>query len=109
MISFKKLFRGLVLELRLIYTYNYEQTCSLTVLNMGYKFDFPQLKEDGFWRLTYIISVKMKALKHDSILMMILAYCHSTYILSVMNMGLKITWAKLRNSCTCTPLTTYLY
>jgi len=63
----------------------------LNMLNIGYKHDLLQLKEVVFWPLTYSLSVTNKAWKHVSQQVMKFLYRITTYLLSVVIMGLNIT------------------
>jgi len=47
------------------------------------------IQEGRILALDNRLTVTIKALKHDSLVVLILAYCLSTYILPVLNMGLK--------------------
>ena len=64
---------------------------NLTVLNMGYKFDLLQLKQGVLSNLTYSRSETNNALKF-SLEVMKLAYLYRTYVLSVLIIGLNITY-----------------
>ena len=81
---------------------------NLTVLNMGYKFDLFQLKQGVFWNLTYSRSETNNALK-ISLEVMKLVYLHTTYVLSVLIIGLNITYTKLWILWFCPRPTSYLY
>jgi len=63
------------------------------MLNMGYKFDLLQLKQGVFLNLTYSRSDTISALK-ISLEVMKLVYIHTTYVLSVLVIGLNITYTK---------------
>jgi len=91
------------LEIRLLRTYR-----NLTVLNMGYKIDLLQPKQDVFWSLTYSRSetnnawiIPLEVIKF--------VYLHPTYFLSVLILGLHITCTKFWILCNCTRPTSYLY
>ena len=66
---------------------------NLTVLNMGYKYDLLQPKQDVFWHLTYSRSETINAWKIPPEVMK-LVYLHTTYALSVLIIGLNITCTK---------------
>jgi len=50
-----------------------------------------------------------KSWKHVSLQVMTFVYWHSTYILSVPNMGVKLTCTKFWNSCICTRTTAFTW
>jgi len=75
---------------------------------MGYKFDLLQLKQGVFWNLTYSRSETNSALK-ISLEVMKLVYLHTTYVLSVLIIGLNITYTKFWILWFCPRPTTYLY
>jgi len=79
-------------EIRIIST-----TCTLTVLNMGYKHDLIHLKEFVFWHLTFSLSVTKPVNMTKQ--RMKFVYWYSTYILPILNMDLKRTCTKSRYSC----------
>jgi len=66
---------------------------NLTVLNMGYKFDLFQLKQDVFSHLTYSRSETNNAWK-ISLEVMKFVFLHTTYVLFVLIIGLNITYTK---------------
>jgi len=60
---------------------------------MGYKFDLIQLKQGVFSNLSYSRSETKSALK-ISLEVIKLVYLHTIYVLSVMIIGLNITYTK---------------
>jgi len=81
---------------------------NLTVLNMGYKFDLLQPKQEVFWHLTYSRSETNNAQKIPLGIMKFL-YLHPTYVLSVLIIGINITCTKFCILWICTRSTSYLY
>jgi len=81
---------------------------NLTVLNMGYKHDLVQLKQDVSWHLTYSRSVTYIAWKIPLDVMKFV-YFHKTYVLSLLIIGLNITCTKLWVLWICPRPTSYLY
>jgi len=81
---------------------------NLTVLNMGYKFDLIQLKQDVFWHLTYSRSETNNAWK-ISLQVMKFVYLHTTYVLSVLFIGLNITCTKFWILWICPRPTSFFY
>jgi len=88
----------------------------LTVLNMGYKLDLLQPKQEVFWHLTYSRSETNNAWKIQ-LEVMKFVYLHPTYVLSVLVIGLNITWPNssfcefardLHPICTLSQLKTWL-
>jgi len=77
------------------------------VLNMGYKFDLLQLKQDVFWHLTYSRSETKNAWK-ISLEIMKFVYLHTTYVLSVLIIGLNITYTKFWILWICPRPTSYM-
>jgi len=75
---------------------------------MGYKFDLLQLKHDMFWHLTYRRSETNNAWK-ISLEVMKFVYLHTTYVLSVLIIGLNITYTKFWILWICPRPTSYLY
>jgi len=64
-----------------------QKNSNFTVLNMGYKLDFLQPKQEVFWHLTYIRSEINNAWKFPHEVMKFV-YLHTTYVLSVLIVGL---------------------
>jgi hypothetical protein len=102
----------------LVWNHNFRQvmkfvylrtTCSLTVLNMGYKLDLLQLKKVVCWRFTYCLSLTNKARNHVSLQAMKFVNCYSPYFLFVLNIGLKLTSTKYWNSRICTRTTAQMW
>jgi len=62
----------------------------LTVLNMGYKLDLLQPKQEVFLHLTYSLSKTNNAWKIP-LEVMKFVYLHPTYVLSILIIGLNIT------------------
>jgi len=60
---------------------------------MGYKFDLLQIRKGVFWNMTYSRSETNNALK-ISLEVSKLVYLHTTYVLSVLIIGLNITCTK---------------
>jgi hypothetical protein len=58
---------------------------------MGYKHVSLQLKEVGFRRYSYSLSETNKDWKRGTLQVMKYVYCHSKYLLSVLNISLKLT------------------
>jgi len=83
------------------------RNCILTVLNLGYKFDLLQLKQDVFWLLTYSRS-ETNAWK-ISLEVMKFVYFDTTNVLSVLILGLNITYTKFWILWICPRPTSYLY
>jgi len=81
---------------------------NLTVLVMGNKFDLLQLKQDVFWHLKYSRSETNNAWK-ISLQVMKFVYLHTTYVLSVLIIGLNITCPKFWILWICPRPTSYLY
>ena len=75
---------------------------------MGYKFDLLQLKQGVFSNLTYSRSETTSALK-TSLELIKLVYLHTTYVLSVLVIGLNITYTKFWILWFCPRRTSYLY
>jgi len=91
------------LEIRII-----TKESNLNVLNMGYKFDLVQAKQDVTWHLTYSRSVTNIAWK-ISLHVMKFVYFHKTCVLSVLIIGLNITYTKFWILWICPRPTYYLY
>ena len=74
---------------------------------MGYKFDLLKLKQDVFWHLTYSRSETKNAWK-ISLEIMKFVYLHTTYVLSVLIIGLNITYTKFWILWICPRPTSYM-
>jgi len=81
---------------------------NLTVLNMCYKFDLLQPKQDVFWHLTYSRSESNNAWK-ISLEEMKFVYLVTTYALSALITGVNISCTKFWILWICTRPTSYLY
>jgi len=75
---------------------------------MGYKFDVLQLKQDVFWHLTYSRTETNNAWK-ISLEVIKFVYLDTTYVLSVLIIGLNITYTKFSILWICPRPTSYLY
>ena len=75
---------------------------------MGYKLDLLQPKQDVLWHLTYS-SPETNDAWTVPLEVMKIVYLQSTYVLSVLIMGLNLTCTKFWMLCTCTRPTSYLY
>jgi len=64
---------------------------NLTVLNMGYKLDLLQTRQEVFWHVTYSRWETNKAWNIPLEVMKFVCL-HPTYVLSVLIMGLNLTW-----------------
>jgi len=84
-----------------------QTNCNLTVMNMGYKFDLLQLKQDVFWHLTYSRSETNNAWK-ISLEVMKFVFLHTTFVLSVLIIGLNITYTKFWIFWICPRPTSYM-
>jgi len=80
---------------------------NLTVLNMGYKLELLQLKQQVFWQMTYSRSETNNAWKIP-LEVRKFAFLHRTYFLSVLIIGLNITCTKFWILGICPRPTSYL-
>jgi len=86
-------------------SYTYER---IAMLNMCYKLDLLQPKQEVFWHFTYSRSETCKAWK-ISLEVMKFVYLHATYVLSVLIIGLNITCTKFCTLWIFTRPTSHLY